>query len=225
MRKNRVNTYPITKEAKKKGISIIYNILRNNKYDNKTLNTTHHKPQKDNANIQQLKEKWATFTYHGKQTRKLTQLFRDTYIKIAFKTKNTIQNILKPYTQTDKYEKNGVYQMKCMSCPMKYIGQTGRPFNTRHKEHIRDIKNNNTKSGYSNHILNTGHSCGSITNTMEIMKIERKGKHLNTLEKYHIYKISKEGIHMNGIHDETYNQIFEVINNIDTRRHHTQYKT
>jgi hypothetical protein len=60
---------------------------------------------------------------------------------------------------------------------------------------------------------------------MQIMKIERKGKHLNTLEKYHIYRISKEGIHMNDIHDETYNPIFEVINNIDTRRHHTQYKT
>jgi hypothetical protein len=45
---------------------------------------------------------------------------------------------------------------------------------------------------------------------MEIMKIERKGKHLNTLEKYHIlvYKISKEGIHMNDIHDETYNPIY-----------------
>jgi hypothetical protein len=24
--------------------------------------------EKENANIQQLKEKWATFTYHGKQT-------------------------------------------------------------------------------------------------------------------------------------------------------------
>jgi hypothetical protein len=53
------------------------------------------------------------------------------------------------------------------------------------------------------------------------MKIERKGKHLNTLEKYHIYKISKEKIHMN----DTYTPIFEVIHNIDTRRHHTQYKT
>jgi hypothetical protein len=30
---------------------------------------------------------------------------------------------------------------------------------------------------------------------------------------------------MNDIHNETYNPIFEVINNIDTRRHHTQYKT
>jgi hypothetical protein len=68
-----------------------------------------------------------------------------------------------------------------MSCPMKYIGQTRQPFNTRCKEHIRDIKNNN--SGYSNHILNIGHSYGNITVTMEIIKIERKGKHLNTLRK------------------------------------------
>jgi hypothetical protein len=60
---------------------------------------------------------------------------------------------------------------------------------------------------------------------MEIIKIEIKGKHLNTLERCHIYKISKEGIHMNDMHDETYNSIFEVINSIDTRRHHTQYKT
>jgi hypothetical protein len=112
-----------------------------------------------------------------------------------------------------------------MNCPMKYIGQTGRSFNTRYKEHIRDIKNNNSKSGYSNHILNTGHSYGNVTDALEIIKIERKGKHLNTLERYHIYEISKEGIHMNDIHDETHNQIFEVINNIDTRWHHTQYKT
>jgi hypothetical protein len=72
-----------------------------------------------------------------------------------------------------------------MNCPMKYIGQTGRPFNTRYKERIRDIKNNNSKSGYSNHILNTGHSYGNITDTMEIIKIERKGK-----TSKHIRKIS-----------------------------------
>jgi hypothetical protein len=41
---NRANTYPITKEAKKKEIAIIHNILRNNIYDNKTVNTAHQKP-------------------------------------------------------------------------------------------------------------------------------------------------------------------------------------
>jgi hypothetical protein len=91
--------------------------------------------------------------------------------------------------------------------------------------HLHPVAHCYFTSGYSNHILNTGHSYGNITNTMQITKIERKGKHLNTLEKYHIYKISKEKIHMNDTYDDTYNPIFEVIHNIDTRRHHTQYKT
>jgi hypothetical protein len=30
--------------------------------------------------------------------------------------------------------------------------------------------------------LNTGHTYGTITDTMEIIKTERKGRHLNTLE-------------------------------------------
>jgi hypothetical protein len=116
---------------------------------------------------------------------------------------------MKPYTQTDKYEKNGVYQMKCMSCPMKYIGQTGRPFNIRYKENIRD-----SNSGYSNHILNTGHSYGNITDTMEIIKIETKGKGLNALKRYHIYKISKEGIHTNDMHNETYKRLRRKISGV-----------
>jgi hypothetical protein len=53
------------------------------------------------------------------------------------------------------------------------------------------IRANSANSGYSNHILNTGHTYGNITNTMKILKIEKKGKHLNTLEKYHIYKREK----------------------------------
>jgi hypothetical protein len=82
---------------------------------------------------------------------------------MASKTKNTIQNILRLNTVTDKYEKSGVYQMKSMSCPLKYIGQTGQSFNTRLKKHIWDIRNNNSNSGYSNHILNTGYAYSSIT--------------------------------------------------------------
>jgi hypothetical protein len=48
--------------------------------------------------------------------------------------------------------------MKCMNCPLKYVGQTGRTFNTRCKEHIHAIRRNNANSGYSSHILRTGHN-------------------------------------------------------------------
>jgi hypothetical protein len=74
-----------------------------------------------------------------------------------------------------------------MDFPLKYVGQIGRALYTRYKEHIQGIRNNNSNSGYSNQILNTGHTYGSITDTLNIIKTEKRGKHLNTLEKYHIY--------------------------------------
>jgi hypothetical protein len=60
-----------------------------------------------------------------------------------------------------------------------------------------------TNSGYSNHILSTGHAYRTITDTMEIVTTGRKGKYLNTLERYHIYEISKENLHMKDTHIDT----------------------
>jgi hypothetical protein len=35
-------------------------------------------------------------------------------------------------------------------------------------------------------MLNTAHAHGIITEIVKVVKIDEKGKHLNTLEKYHI---------------------------------------
>jgi hypothetical protein len=72
--------------------------------------------------------------------------------------------------------------MKCLDRPLRYIGQTGQAFHTRYKEHIYAIRSNNSNSGYSNHILNMIHAYRNITDTMDIIKIEKRGKHMNTLE-------------------------------------------
>jgi hypothetical protein len=56
---------------------------------------------------------------------------------------------------------------------------------------------NRGSSRYSNHIVNTGHTYGTITDTMDVIRTGRKGRHMNTLEKYHIYKISRNNLHMN----------------------------
>jgi hypothetical protein len=47
----------------------------------------------------------------------------------------TIENIVKQHSQKDKYNDSGICQMKCLDCPLKYIGQTGRAFCTRYREH------------------------------------------------------------------------------------------
>jgi hypothetical protein len=92
------------------------------------------------TDTQSQKTKWATFTHNGKETRNITKLFRDTKLKIAFRTNNTIQNVLSSQPQINQYNKCGIYQLRCKDYSMKYVGQTGRTFNTRYKEHIYNIK-------------------------------------------------------------------------------------
>jgi hypothetical protein len=73
--------------------------------------------------------------------------------------------LAKQHPQIDKSSKSGIYKIKYLDCPLKYIEQTGRAFHARYKEHIQAIRNNNN-SGYSNHILNTKHKYGAITDTL-----------------------------------------------------------
>jgi hypothetical protein len=74
-----------------------------------------------------------------------------------------------------------------------------------YKEHVQAISSNNANSGFSNHILST------ITDTMDVMRTGRKGRQLNNLEKYHIYKISRNNLHMNDTHIEIHNPIFQTV--------------
>ena len=220
---DRVNNYPITKTAKDTEIGTINNILINNGYNTDiitklTTNITKKQNNIENYEEQKTKTKWATFTYVGKETRKITKIFRNTKLKIAFRTRNNLQHILKTKSQINKYYKSGIYRMKCLDCPMEYIGQTGRKFNTRYKEHIHDIRHNNSNTGYSEHILNTGHTYGTIENTMEIITTNKKGHYLNTLENYHIYRTTKKNTHMNNTNKEIYNPIFNELYAIYTEK-------
>jgi hypothetical protein len=74
------------------------------------------------------------------RSKTITKIFKNTRIKIAFRTQNTRQNILQPHIQTDKYSRSSIYKLKCLNCTLKYIGQ-------KQEEHsILDIKNTVTPS-------------------------------------------------------------------------------
>jgi hypothetical protein len=75
--------------------------------------------------------------------------------------------------------------------------------------------------GYSNHILNRGHTYGTVQDTMGIITLGRKGKYLNALERYHIYKVSRDNLSMNDTHIDTYNPIFETLYRIYTIQQNT----
>jgi hypothetical protein len=152
----------------------------------------------------------------AKQEEELQNFFRTREYKYPF-AHRTQYKIYQSLSHKQINSRSGIYQIKCFDCPLKYIGQTGRTFNIRYKEHIHDIRSSNSNSGYSNHILNTGHTYGIIADTMVAITTGREGKHLNTLERYHIYKISRDNIHMNHTCIDTHNPIFEALHEIYTR--------
>lgn len=97
------------------------------------------------------------------------------------------------------------YSLKCT-----YIGQTGRILNIRYKEQIHAIRNSSS-TGYSDHILNTRNTYGTMSDTMDIISRGQKGRYLDTLETYHIYRIGKVNLHMNEIHGHIQSHIQGII--------------
>ena len=103
------------------------NIACHNNFPNKLItnlkqqiqpNTTHQKSdRKENIN----NTKWATFTYYSPKVRKVTNIFKQTDIKIAFKNNNTISET-KATNSTPIYNRSGIYKLTCKTCQHVYVG-------------------------------------------------------------------------------------------------------
>jgi phosphopentomutase len=94
---------------------------------------------------------------------------------------------------------------------MKCTGQTGRPFKVRYQEHLRDFKYNKNKSKYAQHLVDNKHAIGRMEDIMEIVHITKKGKMMDTLEGFHIYKETKAGNQINDRMTVKENTIFETV--------------
>jgi hypothetical protein len=94
---------------------------------------------------------------------------------------------------------------------MKYIGQTGRPFHVHFQEHFRDFKHNNNKSKFATHLLENKHSIGHINDIMEILFTTTKGKLMDTIEKFYIYKETRKNNQINDKNTITPKAIFDTI--------------
>ena len=77
---------------------------------------------------------------------------------------------------------NVIYQIGCSDCPWNYIGETGRAFNTRKKEHVRNVKQFKDGSNIAKHAWSNDHKID-----FENSKIIDKGnyRHRSTLESWH----------------------------------------
>jgi predicted RNA-binding Zn-ribbon protein involved in translation (DUF1610 family) len=75
------------------------------------------------------KQKWATFTYIGKETTYITKISKHANTKLSYRTNNTIRDNLTAKTHNhDKFSATGVCKFICPGCGKAYIGQRGRKF-------------------------------------------------------------------------------------------------
>jgi len=84
---NRLNSYGLRNKEYKHDENIIHNILYNSFPIN--LQIPAYRKPKQQLTTQTPSHTWATFTYIGN-----TNIFRRTKLKVAFRTNNTIQNLL-----------------------------------------------------------------------------------------------------------------------------------
>jgi hypothetical protein len=60
-------------------------------------------------------------------------------------------------------------------------------------DHMNSIKNNNsTNSNYTQHILEMNHKHETVENTVDVLQITGKWKHVNTLKKFRVWNLSKQ---------------------------------
>jgi len=114
-------------------------------------------------------QKWAPFTYIGRETAFITNLFKKANLRITLRTNNTLQKLLMPKLQPlDKYSRSGAYKQTCPDCYKAYVGQAGRSFTQRFKEHKNAFRSNRNTSNYATHALEHSHPFGPIHETMQI---------------------------------------------------------
>ena len=97
---NRLDSYNQQHEEYQHELNIIHNILQNNSFPIKPHKP--HTPKSVPLMDPKTPQKWASFTYVGKETSYITNIFRQTDLKVAFRTKSTIGNLLTHKNSLDR---------------------------------------------------------------------------------------------------------------------------
>ena len=215
---HRAFTIPISNENLKKELNIIKHIATNNGFNLRTIDRLVSKKLKKLALNQVYSEKEAstnsykTLTYYGSVSERIANILRKQNIEVTFRSPTSLsRELINNKHKLDRMEKSGVYKMFCDECDSVYIGQTGRDFQTRKKEHLHSYKTKKTDSTFANHLLEENHR---PSKKFEVLHLAEKGARLTLLESLEIYK-NKTGPN-NLLNDQTdlaYSSFFNVINN------------
>jgi len=78
-------------------------------------------------------------------------------------------------------------------------------------KHYNDYKYANNRSKFAQHVIDEGNAFCPMNDIMDIIRIANKGKMLDTLEKFYIYKETQSGNHINDKLTVQKNPIFKAL--------------
>jgi hypothetical protein len=217
---NRLHNLPLSKEHEQQELNTIIQIAQQNGYptilinrlNNQIKNKINRPKEHTSTQNKNNNKKWTIFEYRNPLIRKVTNIFKNTNLRITFRISNTTQNLLKTHTQNkDKYKNSGIYSLRCNTCNSHYVGQTGRNLMARYTAHTRYIKNNEPKSAYALHILNNQHEYGPMQDTMNLIKSCKKGRHMNITENLYIQLFHREQLLIDEQYVMEINPLFQLI--------------
>jgi hypothetical protein len=135
---NRLLTLPITNTEKNKEWHTIQCIAHNNGFPPNLMQKLRYQREKSLGTIveQPINRSWVTFTFSNPAVYKITNLFKNTGLNIAFRPSNTVWHQLQPKQNYNPNTQSGIYQLQCGTCNKLYVGQSGRAIDVRYKEHI-----------------------------------------------------------------------------------------
>ena len=81
----------------------------------------------------------------------------------------------------------------------------------RFREHLRDYKYRTGHSKFAQHLQDSNHSFGPIDTVMDILHVIKKGAMMDTLERYHIYRITSLGTQINDRNTASHNMLFDTL--------------
>jgi len=223
---HRLFSIPMTKENFEEEKNIIFQMALKNGFPNDIIHSTLKKKQRqvlcENSYIKFLRKeklhckRFVTLPYLGTIStiigRSLQKL--DNNIKVCYKSVDTISHMFACLKdKLNNLSKSGVYLLSCGTCPAEYVGQTGRSFQTRIKEHLRSSRlEHDNKSAFGTHLKTTKHSFSTDQN-FKVLHPLNKSKKLDILENIEIaISQSRSPQNLNDHSNYNYRQYVNSIN-------------
>lgn len=194
---HRLLSVPLSTDSYVKELNILYQIAMSNGYSKTIIDNLIKKKQRHRVRslmyacpTQSPNKYSGSLTYIGPLSDKIYNILRKNNINVAFRTNQTLSRICNGKDYLDNSKKSGIYKLVCEECNGVYVGQTGRNFDIRFKEHVAAYRNEHPdQSHFAKHLLDTGHSLRS-NNNYNILHVCQKGFRLCVLEQLEIIKHS-----------------------------------